>query len=500
MRSKYIFVLLAFIFSLFSIVSCDLLRYSLFEVISWSPGSGYFADPQQIVVSLNFSNEPNRASVERNFSLTSDGNRIRGNFYWEGRKLIFSPLVQLEENKDYIISLSAEAYDSDGLNMDYPFYNSFTTRPDNIRPELLSFLPEMYAQVSEQRTEVQLLFSAPVTLQTLYDNVSFTPSMTGFWRLEDNGRLAILTPSEPWRQNSRYEIRVSSSLTGTSGINTGQDFLSIFTTQTDYEVPILLSASRITADGSLILLLGAEENRDWEKQDKFLLVFSKPIDSITLKNYLSIEDGPNIAMESVPGINTEFIFRLEGIPAYESRFTLRIRAGIKDVSGNESKEEHIFKIFANGRFSKPPALAGLRMPMSPGNGNDLNLVSFGADSLFNIIPISDENYPSGESIRTWIELYFNTAEDSAIEPFSLMELFRVETSNNVISFSPRQIKTGDFTVTEPQIGWENYQRIEIAGFLINQTNFGIINFLVSPGLRDSLGNVQDKQLRISLIK
>jgi hypothetical protein len=82
----------------------------------------------------------------------------------------------------------------------------------------------------------------------------------------------------------------------------------------------------------------------------------------------------------------------------------------------------------------------------------------------------------------------------------LMELFRMETSNNVISFSPRQMKNTNFTSPYPHKGMENCQRIEITGNLTNTTNFGIINFLIEAGLKDTLGNRNDKSLKISLVK
>jgi hypothetical protein len=207
-------------------------------------------------------------------------------------------------------------------------------------------------------------------------------------------------------------------------------------------------------------------------------------------------------METSPGFNTEFIFRFVSVPVYESRFTFRIRPGIKDSFGNESKEEYAFKVFANGKFSKPPVLAALRMPMTPGNADDQNLEFFEASLLFEFISIADgeEKYPSGVSTGTWIELYFITAEGASIDLFSVMELFRIDTSNNVITFSPRHVKQNNFSVSDPQSGWEDFTRIEIAGNLINTTNFGIINFQTAAGLRDSLGNRNENLQRISLIK
>jgi hypothetical protein len=497
--------------SIFSFNTCDILRSVPFEVTLWTPGSGYHAKSENIVVSLTFSLEPDKGSVEKNFSLNGNGEPVKGNYQWKGRRLTFSPLTPLEINTDYTISVSADAHDTKGLSMDRAFNSEFTTRPGNSRPVLLEYSPEMYAEVTDPRTEIFLLFSLPVTVETLYENVYFSPSMSGFWRLEDDEKLAVFTPSEPWTQNNRYEIRFSTSLTDRNGMNIGKDFLSVFTTGIDKDAPYLINAQRITKDEDFYLLIpgtefiGAQElpieNDDWEKNDKLLLVFSKPVDALSVKTYLSVEGASGLVLESEPDIHDTFIFRFENIPAYESRFTIRLKSGVKDTAGNESKDEYIYRIFANGKFSKPPVLTGIRMPLNRENPEEIFEPEYffaTPETSFKIFSIKENNYPSGETINFWIELYFDTAQEASVDPFSLMELFRIETSNNVITFSPSRVKTFGFTVTEPH--WENYQRIEIAGNITNSTNFGIIYFQIGAGLKDSLGNKNENPLRISIQK
>jgi hypothetical protein len=296
-------------------------------------------------------------------------------------------------------------------------------------------------------------------------------------------------------------------------MNIGKEFVSVFITGEDQEPPALLCALRITRTGGRFPLeLDATgnvsipglliETTGWEKDDKLTLVFSKPVDGLSVKNCIGTEGAPGLVMESTPGYKTEIVFRFESKPVYESRFVFRLKPGVKDSAGNESEDEYVYRVFANGGASKPPMLAGIRMPMAPGSDNEKELVYYGTDSLFSTIPITEgrDNYPSGESIKTWMELYFNTAENASIDLFSLMELFRIETSNNVLTFSPRQIKTDNFSVTAPQTGWEDMERIEIIGTLVNSTNYGIVNIQIMPGLKDSLDNVNDKLLRISLVK
>jgi hypothetical protein len=489
--------------------SCDILRSSPFEVSSWSPGEGYHSNPEDLTVSLSFSLEPDRDSVERRFSLSGANGNVKGNFIWEGRKVIFVPLAPLEKNNDYSLSLSAEAHDINGLSMDSSFERKFTTRPGTERPVLISFSPSMYAQIDDLKTEVRLCFSLPVPLSALYENVSFSPAMTGGWRLEEDGTLAVFSPSVPWAKNKRYEMRYSTSLTDNKSMNIGNDFKSIFTTGTDKEIPELLQASRVTKDGSLIpferdmagFTSAAEiftENKGWEKEDRLSLVFSKPVDSVSVKNCLNAEDAPSVIMETAPGFNSEFIFSFESAPVYESRFAFKIKSGVKDGSGNESKEEYIYRVFADGEFSKPPRLVGIRMTLSPKNNSEL--VSFEIEKIFEDLNIKDENYPSEVDVKTWIELYFDTAKGASIDIFSVMELFRVDSSSGALTFSPQRIKTDNFSVPEPEAGWGKYQRIEITGNLKNSVYFGVVNFQINSGLKDSLGNKSEKLFRISTIK
>ena len=512
MKKEFIIIFFVFVI-IFSFNSCDILRLSQFEVLSWSPGEGYFSEPEKIAVSIEFSRDPDRDSVERRFSLTADNGRVKGEFIWDGRKMTFSPLTPFEKNTDYNLKLSADAYDTKGLSMDLPFEKNFTTRAGTERPTLISHYPAMYAEVNDPKTEVRLEFSTPVTLNTLYDNVSFSPSMTGIWRIEKNDKLAIFTPADTWTLNKRYEIRFSTSLTDNKGMNVGNSFLSVFTVVSDYDAPELLYARRITKSGDFIPLYPDTgiyvnaleqliESQGWEKDDRLLLVFSNPVDSLTVKNCLSVEGASSLVMETSNGYKTEFVFYFETAPVYKSRFTFKLKAGVKDISGNESVKEYTYRIFANGKFSKPPTLAGIRIPMAPGNLTDKELKSFEINSLFEPLPITNDsdNYPSGEKVNTWIELYFETAEGASIDKFSLMELFRIETSNSVLTFTPAFVKTGNFSTQDPHEGWENFERVEIIGTLTNTTNFGVISFLISSGLKDSLGNRNENTLRISVIK
>jgi hypothetical protein len=527
-KIKYIIVLAIIL----SCLSCDILRISPFDVTEWSPGTGYHADPATLSVSVSFSDDPDRESVEKNFSFTSDGETVRGVFQWKDNKLIFLPYVPLETNKDYIIRISQNAQNKKMLSMDREFEGFFTTRPGTERPNIVSFSPAMEGVMDQSRGTLVIGFSYPVSINSLRGNASFSPSMSGTWRLEEAGKLAVFTPAEPWPQGKRFEFRLLASLEGTNGMAIGKDFLSIFYIGGDRALPYLTGAWRLTVDGKQEAIIREPlgelvENAGWEKDDKLLLQFSREVDLLSVGTALTAENASALVLE-MPSSQTCYdsvaVFRFDKPPAYENRFFIRLKKGVKDMPGNESTDEHLFRIFANGENSKPPSLIGIRIPMSPGGFQDtsqdtvpddpdqdvppdsvlgdpdLQLHAYSVARLFDDLPIQSEHYPYKIKTTTWIECYFDCAPGAVIDPFSIMENFRVETSNNVLTFTPLVIRSSDFTVTDPHSEWEGYQRLEIAGNLTNTVNAGLVHFLFNKGIKDSAGNSSENQFRISLIK
>ena len=494
------------------LLSCDILRLSVFEVSQWGPGEGRYADPSIISVYLRFSHKPDKTSIERYFSLLEGGNKVRGLFQWEGitegttegTTMKFIPLSPLEKNGDYTLVLQADAHDTRGLSLDRKFEGRFSTRPHDTRTRLLDIFPEMNAVVEDSRTQIRLRFSSEILPGSLNDNVSFSPAMNGVWDYENS--VGVFTPIEPWNQGKRYEIHISSSLQAGNGMTLGRDHSSIFSVGTDTQKPYLTGLWRIGDSGQEEELKEEVfnvfyENAGWEKSDQFRLVFSEPVDTLSVKNSIDLNGVSSLMVKTAPGFAQEIIFGLEKAPVFDSRFSLTIKSGVKDRYGNESEDRHSFRILANGAYSMPPVLIGIRLPLSPGNAVDRELASYGVDTLFGDLPVMDGSgrYPYNQETETWIECYFDTAPDTPIDNFSLMELFSVNTSNNVLSFSPRRVSASVFSTPLPRQGWEMYQRIEVQGKLVNRANSGIVYIDIAAGLRDSGGNRNEKPMRISLL-
>jgi hypothetical protein len=140
--------------------------------------------------------------------------------------------------------------------------------------------------------------------------------------------------------------------------------------------------------------------------------------------------------------------------------------------------------------------------MAPASAADPELISYAIEDIFADLPITngDDRYPYSIARAAWIELYFDTAPGAEMDTLSVMECFRIDTSNNALVFSPQSVRDEDFTTAEPEPRWKDKCRLEIGGFLTNMSDSGVVNIEITPGLRDRLGNRSEKNFTISLLK
>jgi hypothetical protein len=493
--------------ALFSVLfpSCDLLRDGAFEVAGWSPGEG-LQDPVPAYVSVWFSLEPDRLSVEKSFSLTEDGKAVSGGFSWNDSRLIFVPVPPLEKNRDYLVGLGTEAQDRGGLSLERRFEAAFTTRPEGPRPAFLESVPPDYGIISGGRETIRLRFSAAMD-GTSFGAFSFSPSISGAWSAGDSGRDAVFTPLESWIVGKEYRLTVDPEIKSETGRALGKQTILHFFAGLDTECPALVSVN-VLNKGLRVQSLEADSvtgvrNTGWERGGELELVFSEPVDSASVVSALSTGPSLGLVLQSPPGYGERHVFRLASEPAWGSSFTLKLGASVKDAAGNTMTETYRYFIRADGPGSKPPSLVGIRLPLNPG-GPDMAPVVYRPEDLFSDLPLEKSAFPFETGTDFWIELYFDTAcgplGSAGIDPFSLMEKFGVVITNNALSFSAREVTLSLFSIPEPVSGWEEFFRAEIRGVLKNHPYGGTVTVQTGQGLADSFGNSSAEAFRILLVK
>ncbi|MDR2303918.1 MAG: Ig-like domain-containing protein [Treponema sp.] len=504
MKKPIFFPFLALILSSVCFSDCDLLRFSPFEVLSWNPGEGFMEEPGNIEVSVLLSHDPDRLSVERYFSLSEDGTNLEGDFLWKGERIYFIPRAPLERNHEYVISITADAKDSDGLSMDRGFEGSFSTRSSASRPKLVSVFPEDGGTMAQVRGSIRLEFSEDISISSCIDSVKLSPAVQGIWIL-DKPDTAVFIPGENWEPGTCYTLGIQSSLKGKTGLSMGEERSVSFTAGTDREKPFLTGAWRI--DGMAETLLQADDgegktvNSGWEKTSVLLLRFSEPVDILSVKQCLSCEVVSGLVPEAESLYGTELRFTLKEMPLWGSRFILRLGEGVKDAAGNTSTNSFVFTLCADGESSQSPVFRGIRFPLAPGNLLDCMPRSYTASDAYAGLPLTAEayHYPYMAEVDSWIELYFETSCGAAIDPLEIARCFRVEATNGAVSFNPRMVVNENFSISEAVAGWENYRRLEVRGILTNSVSSGVVSFVIDSGFLDSNGNTGE-EYRLPLLK
>ena len=492
---------IAFIIVVLSFFSCDILRNGLFEVSGWNPGGGYH-DPSSAEITLAFSLEPDRNSVERSFLLSENGQTLSGHFSWSGNRMTFIPTAPLIANKDYLIVLKTDAQDTKGLNLERQFEAAFTTRAGGSRPVLLSTVPFDGGVITEERGRIELLFSSPMNRSSL-QNLSFSPSVSGVWSLEQDNSLAVFTPSENWSHGRSYKLTIGPAIADETEMEAGKELLLHFSIGIDLAAPELLSAFAIDTSNNTVMILAADngavtENSGWERDYRLGLCFSKPVDSISVTSALSCEPSLGIISEMPAGYYDTLIYRFSDVPVFGSSYTITLGKTVKDRAGNTMEDKILWRIRADGENSKPPVLKGMRFPKNPDSLDEL--IVYKPEDLFADFPVEGGYYTFDKGINTWIELYFETAPSAAIDPLSLMDRFRFSATNSAISFSPRSVAISGFTVTDPCLLLANYYRVEIRGLLTNHPYTGMVTIETGAGLKDSIGNKSAETQRFLLLK
>jgi hypothetical protein len=493
--------------------SCDILRSDYFEIDSWTPEAGYQPESGNIKVSIVFSHEPDRSSAEKAFSLTEDGVSREGTFTWAENRLTFHPSYPLEINRDYVLSVSTDACDTEGLSLDKKFELRFSTRAEGERPVLLEVSPSDLEIITHERQDMYLLFSEPVSLNACINHINLSPSQPGLWYIGDEGGTAVFSPAEPWPRNTQFKLTVSSDFYDNRGRTLGREWQSRFHTGADETKPFLLGAYMVFAGipskgiAAAVIPLndlesGGLENPAWEAGGRLKLIFSKPVGVRSLSSRISAQGAPALETETGLDFAPEILFRFTEKPAFGSSFLININPGIEDEAGNASDEIRSFRIYANGTYSKPPSLLGIRLPMAPEKTEFEEQLPevYTVSSLFDDLPITQDHYPYEEPVFTWIEVYFDTSPGASVDLFSVMDKFRFEATNNALDFSPRDIRSSGFTQPEPEPRWEYACRVEIRGYLTNTVNTGVATFQIASGLADDIGNLTGTAFRIPLVK
>lgn len=493
-------------------LSCDLFTAVPFTVISSTPGSGRIRIADGIPVSVLFSEEPDRASAENSFSLTEDGEALPGFFSWSGSSLTFHPCGGLRTNREYRLSVSADARNASGVSLDEPFEVAFSSKPEYVRPVVIETSPCDNGFLEIPYESLRITFSEAVDMVSFNDCSSISPSIKGNWKQDPDDHTVAFTPLEPWIRGAGYDATISADLLDLAGNRMGEPFDFHCTVGMDAEPPVLLSVHALDESGTPVTEICADEPQDgmvtensgWEASWKLRFHFSEPVSWRTFGARIESSGGVSLEAEW----NGEYAGTIDclvsGHPAWGDCFTIRVLPGVEDEAGNGSLVESRFNFIFDGLGSRPPRFAGIRLPLAPGEilPGDRKLVSFSIEQPYATIAIASDaaGYPIGVPVATSFEVYFELAAGAALNLLSLRGSFRFSSTNNSLEFSADRILDDGFEYADKCELWADLAVARIYGTITNHVDSGILTLQFASGLCDSSGNINNAAQRLPLLK
>lgn len=493
-----------------SMCSCDMLARDEFSVLSWAPGEGFVTEP--FPIRIRFSPEPDRASVENAFSLLEDGEAVAGTFGWNGDTITFRPDAPPRPSSAYRLLLSGEARSPAGVSLEQPFEARFTTRNEEERPSVAGFLPGDGALLTDRFQTLTLRFSEPVRGASLGACLSLRPSTRGTWSPSPEGNVATFKPLEPWRAGLDYELRVSGELEDAGGMRMGAPWGGRFRLAGEGEGPVLLGVDAVGPDGLVAATLAPDRDDDgvvtrnagWEGSWRLALRFSSTVRRSGLESRLLLTGGPGLSILGLGEESERFEVDLVGRPDWGALLVLELSPGVEDGHGVGSAGGAVYRLVADGPGSRPPRLAGIRLPLRPGeaSASDRGLRAFASGGGFETLVLEDEAeaYPLGREVPTSMELYLELAEGAELDAVSIMESLRIAVANEALSVSVDKVRLGGIDWAEPHEPWSGFAVASVDARLRNGIGSGIVTVSLAAGLKDGAGNESAEAQAVALLK
>jgi hypothetical protein len=492
-----------------SVLSCTLFAPK-FSIISWSPNSARVIDPASTYIWIEFSDEPDKDSAERAFSLTEDGASVQGRFSWSGNTMHFEPIGGIKENRTYAMTVTTVAERSDAISLMDEFYFEFSTKDEEDRPAIVSVTPADGAVITDRYASIVVTLSEPVDRASFYKAFSLSPSVKGAFEWSDGDSVCAFVPRQPYEWQVEYSLTIQNTLADLSGNLVTEPWKARFRIGDDTIHPTVVRVSN-AVDGieGAVILVPADPDDDpqvfvqgWESTWGIIIAFSEPVLREGMEGNISFEPAWSYTIDNADSLDDTFLLHPSERLARDTLYTLTIRDGIEDGQGNSMEAVTTYKFLVNGPMTVSPSVTRLRFRTNPSaapSGAVYDDKTCDHSEDYTNISITSVEFGVGSAVETYVDVYFSLAQGAAIDRFSLMDNFSVSGTNSCASFSLKRIEIASFSEPQPlDIPGTACARIYFD--IENENESGIVTFELDDGFVDSAGNPIDGSWRLPLLK
>jgi hypothetical protein len=445
-------------------------------------------------VRILFSAQPSTVSIRRAFSLAEDGMNLGGDFLFDGKYVVFTPVNGIQKNHEYTVTITTIAEDEKGNSLLNDFIYQFYTKPVTEPPVILSVFPENESVILTELSTIVFTFSKSVSEHSFTRAFKISPSVNYLLEWKPDFTSVTVRSASPLAYG-RYTVSVSTDLSDEYGNEPPNSFTSTFLYGTDTDEPEYTAAWKVPDDTAKTI--DANTITDNIPSDAEIHIsFNETIAIESIAGFFAIT--PSIGFTVTPDLQTrkDIVIAFSECPAWQGEYTLTIRKGIEDMSGNKTGLDTRYTLLFDNSVNKPVLFIDAFFKTDK-TKNLYKPINYGTN--YTDFTLAAADFPQDEPIAVSTDFYavFNISPDAKkILLPSAMQNISIATTNGCVSMS---LKTMTI-LTEPELSasdiyndltvgpGDNLCAIKMGIEVYNQNKNGLVTFLFGQDISDSLGN------------
>jgi hypothetical protein len=443
-------------------------------------------------IRIIFSARPSAVSIRKAFSITEDGMNLNGDFLFDGKHVVFTPVNGIQKNHAYTVTITAIAEDEKGNSLLNDFIYQFYTKPVTEPPVILSVFPQNESVILTELSAIVLTFSKPVSERSFARAFKIAPSVDCLLEWKPDFTSVTARPASPLAYG-RYTVSVSADLSDAYGNGPPNSFTSTFLYGTDTDEPEYTAAWKNPDNPAEIISANAITD-NIPSDAEVHISFNETVAIESVAGFFAIT--PSIGFTVTPDLQTrkDVVIAFSERPPWRGEYVLTVRKGIEDMAGNKTVSDKCYTLLFDNSVNRPVLFKDAFFK----TGTVYKPINY--DTNYTELTLAAIDFPQGGTIPVNTDFYavFNISPDAGnilVLP-SAMRNISITTTNGCVSMSVKTMKI----LTETELSasdiysdlnvdpGDNLCAIKMGIDVYNENKNGLVTFLFGQDISDSLGN------------
>ncbi|GHV92073.1 hypothetical protein AGMMS50268_25760 [Spirochaetia bacterium] len=309
--------------------SCKLLvTFEELSVTTNVPGQRRYLNEEYLC--LDFSITPDHESVKRQLKLECENKTISYSPVWDGAKLYIKENPSWKLGKQYKVTLDGSLRMEDGRYYTHSLSEIFYYGEKNNDLTLDLYTP-VSGRIIEASEKLHFEFNKPVNISSFQETFTLSPYCTTSMIFSTDKKKVDIQAADGWGINTIYTWQIS-ELLADDGYYLVPSMDGRFFTNAYTELPQVERICAFDKDVYNPLPFGID-GKIQQGSNRLGIIFSKPMDSFSVKNAVSITPAIKGYLQQDPADPKRFVYIPQEFYDVGIRYKLTIASSARDTEG-----------------------------------------------------------------------------------------------------------------------------------------------------------------------